>query len=942
MLYIISTENKSGKRNNEKGKLFEELMVQLLRKMGWKVTNKDRRIMLAGIEIDIKATNKTYDDQKLIAECKAYKSPIERSILSDFWGQIEPDIAKAKKNENLQLRGLFFSTSELNGNAKGYYKNSFLDFPERGNLLKVYADDELIELLEQNEFFPIKEAQIGHTLPKNFKKFQAGEKRLIYTSQGFFWLLILNSIESFSPVGYVVLDEKGDLLSLKTGNPLLSAIKQEFHDIKDLPFIDTTTTDISVRCSITPISMSKSFFDYKYPSNPKFFVGREEKIKEAKKFFSEVRKNKTALRGIVIAANSGIGKSSFILKLKEECLNSNYYFYDIDTRSCDRSNSIFEVFEYVIQHLITNNPEKFARLKEIKIGGLDSIAKTYLAIDSCLSNEELLVIFFDQFENIYFSKENTDVLKLALLKLSYENPKIIFGFAWKTDIFLELDIEEELDPKTEILKRSKIIKIERFEIGESRKILEKIQSESGVKINKLVLNYLREKSQGYPLLFKKFGHHIINELNEDFSLEELITGGLNLKELFEEDLVGLSDDEVALLRKWSSIFPCEIKELYRDLEEETAKRRLRKLIEKILVIKIGNKYDAYCDLFREYLITGEVPFDELYILNTSPKVALHLFSIIEARIEVTLEELVQITNKEKGTLYNLIKDIKTLGLINYSHNKVRSSQKDEEINTYLKDKLLHNPCFRYILEKVKENNKIQLDSLINSIQEQFFPSVPRKRKTWQTYLRNFARWLNYVGLLKYGFGYIYPFDYSGRVVRFYTESTLPQGFINPLIALLQVLSGKGDITKENLQKILGKASQTIEKSLTDGTRLTFISRISEGNYSITKEGRIFIESDTHKQKKIFRNKVLEKYDVVRKYIECLKDSPDLFNDPIETLKRVIHESGWAEMTLKTYSRTINNWCTFSELITLKEGKVMLKARDPQRTFLQLSIKNESS
>ena len=81
MLYIISTENKSGKRSNEKGKLFEELMAQLLKKMGWKVTSKDRNIMSAGIEIDIKAANKTYDDQKLIAQCKAYKIPQDRIVV---------------------------------------------------------------------------------------------------------------------------------------------------------------------------------------------------------------------------------------------------------------------------------------------------------------------------------------------------------------------------------------------------------------------------------------------------------------------------------------------------------------------------------------------------------------------------------------------------------------------------------------------------------------------------------------------------------------------------------------------------------------------------------------------------------------------------------------------------------------------------------------------
>lgn len=928
----MSTEDKQGKRSNEKGKLFEDLMVQLLNKMGWEVTSKNRRIITHGMEIDIEARNKTYGDQGLIAQCKAYRNPIERNILSDFWGQIEPAIANAK-NKNLLQRGLFFSTSELNGAAKGYYKDAFTNIPERASLLKVYSYDELIKLLEQNDFLPIKVSQIGCELPDNIKKYQPGEKRLLYTSMGFYWLLIMNSQESFAPVGYLILDKNGCIFQLKPDHRLLLATIQEFHDIKDLSCFNITSTHVPVTSSVTPISKSKSFFDYKHPADPRFFVGREDKLKEAKDFISEVRENKTALRGIVVAANSGLGKSSFILKLKDEIKNDNCYFFDIDTRSCDRSDFIFSVLDYVITHLISNNNNtgKFDRLKDIKIGGLDSIDKTYQAIDSCLTNNELLIIFFDQFENIYFSKENTNILKQALLKLSYENPKIIFGFAWKTDIFLELDIEDELDPKNEIIKCSKIIRPERFKVDESRKILDRLKVESKVKINKLVLNYLREKAQGYPLLFKKFAYHITNELKKGLSPEELMEGGLNLKELFEEDLVGLSDTDVNLLKKWANSFPCEITELCRDLEEAEAKRKLRKLIEKNLVIKIGNKYDAYCDLFREYLITGKVPFDELYILNTSPRSAIQLFDTVKAKKEVTLQELIQITSKERGTLYNIIRDLRTLGLINYSHDKFSPLQEIGEVNTYLREKLLHNPCFRYILEKVKGNDRVQIDTLIISIQEQFFPSVLRKRKTWQTYLRNFARWLSYVGLLKYGSGYIYPADSS---VTFYTENALPQGFVNPLIKLLQVLLEKGNLTKNDLQKLLNKASQTNEKSLTDGTRLTFISRNSAGQYSITKEGRIFIESDSQKQIEMFRDKVLEKYDIVRKYIEYLRASPVLYNDPEEALKSVLHETEWAQITLDTYLHIINNWCNFSDLTKLSKGKIMLKVRDSQRALFR--------
>ena len=177
MLYVISTEDDFGKRSNEKGKLFENLMVQLLDKMGWKVTSKDRRIILAGIEVDIHAKNKIHSDLQIVAQCKAYKEPIKRNILSGFWGQLELELEKAKK-EDLQIRGLFFSTSELNGSAKGYYKNSFLDFSGRENVLKVYSFDELVQTLEENDFLPMKVSQVGCKLPDTIKQYQPGDKRL--------------------------------------------------------------------------------------------------------------------------------------------------------------------------------------------------------------------------------------------------------------------------------------------------------------------------------------------------------------------------------------------------------------------------------------------------------------------------------------------------------------------------------------------------------------------------------------------------------------------------------------------------------------------------------------------------------------------------------------------------------------------------------------------
>ena len=83
-LKIVSNADSIQRKNQEKGKLFEKLMTEVLNHYGYRM-DEIPSVNYAGMEIDIEGKHKA-TDIPLCAECKFYENEIDAPKLRPFFG----------------------------------------------------------------------------------------------------------------------------------------------------------------------------------------------------------------------------------------------------------------------------------------------------------------------------------------------------------------------------------------------------------------------------------------------------------------------------------------------------------------------------------------------------------------------------------------------------------------------------------------------------------------------------------------------------------------------------------------------------------------------------------------------------------------------------------------------------------------------------------------
>ncbi len=174
------------------------------------------------------------------------------------------------------------------------------------------------------------------------------------------------------------------------------------------------------------------------------------------------------------------------------------------------------------------------------------------------------------------------------------------------------------------------------------------------------------------------------------------------------------------------------------------------LLEKKMIIKTGTKYNIYWDIFRDYLVTNEIPkVGETYLLRQQPTSVYEIFQTFKNSAEQSLDDIVSNTSISiaSSTAENLLRELRTLGIVLYQNDKYvlrNITSVDETIfKSEVKKKLMNHSFY---LELIKITNiDIELNDIVSIIKTKV-KSQNYTDKTLQAYAQIFIAWLGFSGI----------------------------------------------------------------------------------------------------------------------------------------------------------------------------------------------------
>lgn len=897
--------------NEKKGRLFEKLCEELLNSLGYRITDRD--IRYAGMEIDLEG-ERTLEGIPFICECKGQKTEIVAKEFQAFAGKLS-----AKQKKNHQTFGIFLTLSRLNSSAKGFYQDSFAG----GNELILLEEPKILDYLYERNLV-IKLEVVQKNCQTNFPAFKVGDTELLYTEKGYFWLQYMASENNDVPNCICFANSNGNLISGKNVIDELMSLNEDFFSFKPLfnQDIKTELIEDSGHEEIVLVRGSKSYFEYQFPASPEFFVGRFNIIDEFKTEINSVIHGKTSSRVFVINADSGWGKSSLILKLSNE-LNSmeNVFVVSIDTRTASSAKFLLYVLNFVIKQIESNG---FISIdtKQLRLGGYDSIGDILEKIDEKLKNEnKLLIIFFDQFENVFYQQNLLEKVKNFAITLHERQYHIIAGFAWKSDL-IGLIRDFPFRMQEDILGLAKIYHLEKFGEMETQSILEALSNEIHAPLRKDLSFQLSEYSQGFPWLLKKLCAHVIKQKERGVKQKELVERFLNIQELFDEDIKELLPIQKEALEYVAKNAPVSIREIGETYSEEI----LQSLVNKRLIVPVGPKFDIYWDIFKDYLNTGKIPSEEAYILRIMPTTMLGILKHFIKKDSILADELKSKYSSEKS-FYNLIKDARLLGLLKAEKDKIvacfNSNLLDEafrsEIKAVVKEKLSKHKVIRQLQNRLLESDSIPIENVSKVLQEAF-PYIKADIKTWNTYAKILSMWMDFTDYAVYMGDNLRKFDPSSDIRssdRFIYKSKKRDIYIpaiqsRPIQELMERISAS---MRERKSVVIDRSRD--RKALSDAIALGFVT-FSQGLIKVTPIGFIFI-NNPEKRIEIFKNSALN-LEVFKIFIEMLNTEQRKEGKILAQELNNKLGNRWSVETAKTVTKILINWVKYTGLMESKKIK----------------------
>ena len=494
------------------------------------------------------------------------------------------------------------------------------------------------------------------------------------------------------------------------------------------------------------------------PARPVDFVGRSDLLTQIPAFIKSVSVRATDTRVFSVEGPSGLGKSSLVLKLAQVVSKRTYgkiVMFAVDTRSATNSLFVNESLRLALaecrsRRLISKRNQLTITNSMAPLSSPEVLA----AIDEIRSRKGLLVLFFDQFEEL-FAKPNLfetfEQIRRLSLAVDSEGAPIALGFAWKTDFSLPQD-HPAYYLWHELADRRKGFKIHEFRRKDILDAIRKAEASLHIKLMPAIKVRLAEQCQGLPWLLKKLLVHIVTVLDKVDSQYKLLERELDIEKLFKEDLDRLTKEQIDCLRYVAGNSPAAIP----IVESSFSTYTTNALIQAHLLVRSGMNYNVYWDIFRDYLKDGKVPsIPWSRSFQREPATITRVLSILSPEAKSTLQELASAVNISVASCQNIMTDLIALQLANSVSDYVytATSQVDvrdpEAVATYVASQLRKHVVYRALCSRYDKNQEFSHEDWNHLFQNALPRTAEFTPDTIQQYAQNLKKWFAYAGLIRF-------------------------------------------------------------------------------------------------------------------------------------------------------------------------------------------------
>lgn len=875
--------------SNKRGHLFETFVAKLLSTQGYGEPHPENlNFTSEGIELDVQAKH-TISRERLICECKAYSSNVRAHMLTSFLGKF----ALARADDD-RTHGLFIALPRLTPEAKENADAATRKLPG----FRYLGAYEICQLLQEARFLP---------------RWDEGPKirsdpTVVVTEHGVVLAACELDAETRRAIKWVTWARDRDVPT-----PVVRLIER--HLSKGLPVfqagqeVGAVPIHVPSIPKIVEVQGSTSDFEYQLPAAPEFFIGR----KALAQSLLERIKDRQVAGSLVINAKSGWGKSSLVLQLQKQVERIGGVGAVVDSRTAERPEFVSAAMERIVR--IAVEKKILALPEQAAFSSLQSIVET-LKLASWSSPARPIFLAFDQFENVFRDAELTREFRdLVFLVREIKSPLTI-SFSWKTDVVAWTE-GYPFGLRNDIRDASQVTILDPFGPREVEALLRRLDKSLGSKLNRELRQRIREyNSQGLPWLFKKFGAHILAEVDRGVTQEDLAKQALNARGLFESDLARLSASEQAVLRTIARAAPVAISDLDYDV---TTSAVLESLLHQRLIVQVGHTIDVYWDTFRDYLNNGSVAIEDSYVVRYAPLGAGRLLrEVVKAKGSLSVPDAAARLDTTATVIQNYSRELRQFGVLISESNRVtlepdilEASDTEDAVRTRVSQALRRHKMYKLAAGKLAREGIVPIQQFASVLASEF-RAVSAKTDSWVTYARSFCQWMEYAGLVRIlpgGMTKVLENDgeplgllLSG-VVPVRIRSPFPSATPGPALQLLLHLfdpSSNVRPSKNRFSTAVRELSALGLVETDDGERIVLSHR------EVVKDGTV----DSMQLRRF-----VEQQRGMREAFEAIEANPAISPLSLGIAHRDALGAEWAEATMLSAGKFIRGWARACGIVT---------------------------